>query len=54
MNHDSLLPARLPKAGDTFAGLLIEREIARGGSGAVYVAKGPDGSRCALKVLARE
>ena len=50
MSFDAL-PVRLPRPGETFAGMQIVREIARGGAGAVYVATQPDGSRWALKVL---
>lgn len=41
----------LPKPGETFAGYRIEREIARGGAGAVYVALDSKGDRYALKLL---
>ena len=42
---------RLPRAGQTFGGLWIERELARGGMGAVFVARDPAGTRFALKVM---
>lgn len=44
------LPARLPGPGATVAGVTIERELGRGGMGAVFAARAPDGARCAVKV----
>ncbi len=46
----SRLPVRLPAEGETFAGHLVERELARGGMGAVFIARAADGSPRALKV----
>jgi serine/threonine protein kinase len=45
------LPGRLPAVGDRFAGYEIVSSVARGASGAVFVARRSDGERCALKVL---
>ncbi len=49
----ALLPGgqELPRPGQVFAGCRIEREIARGGMGAVFAATGPDGSPVAVKVI---
>ncbi len=47
----ALTRPRLPAAGETFAGLRIVRELARGGMGAVFVAERPDGGRVALKLV---
>ena len=41
----------LPRPGDAFAGYVIERELARGGAGAVFVARGQDGKPYALKLF---
>jgi serine/threonine protein kinase len=41
----------LPRPGGTLAGYTIERELARGGAGAVFVARDPAGKPAALKVL---
>ncbi len=46
-----MLPTRLPRPGDHFAGLQIEREIARGGGGAVFVAMAQNGERYAIKLF---
>lgn len=40
-----------PRPGDVIGGVEVLRPIASGGSGAVFVARRPDGSTCALKVL---
>ncbi len=46
-----LLGKRLPSPGDRLGPYLVERELARGGLGAVFVARGPAGEPLALKVL---
>ena len=45
---------RLPAAGTLFAGFFLEAEIGRGGAGAVFRARSPEGERYALKVLLRD
>ena len=45
------LPVALPLPGEQLAGCVLDRELARGGGGAVYVATAPDGSKRAIKVL---
>ena len=46
--------SRLPAAGSVFAGFFLEAEIGRGGAGAVFRARSPEGERYALKVLLRD
>jgi tRNA A-37 threonylcarbamoyl transferase component Bud32 len=45
---------RLPAPGAVFAGFLLEAEIGRGGAGAVFRARSPEGELYALKILLRD
>ncbi len=49
-SRSGALPA-LPKPGEVVAGLVLERELARGAAGAVFAARAQDGRRVALKLL---
>lgn len=43
-----------PRLGSTIAGVRLERHLGRGGMGAVYLGRRPDGVGVAVKVLAPE
>jgi tetratricopeptide (TPR) repeat protein len=48
------LPKRLPRPGEVIGGLLLEEELGRGGAGAVFRARAPNGSAVAIKIVLRD